>query len=613
MTSIAASTTTTRLKNINDNQQKDIHFANRRDATSNTQRAQPEFIKFDIEDAKQPSEHIRKHVEKYRERELKNQQSSPIVMVEKNHEHRSNVGNKNITKPTIVPSSAATASSSTTKVVNQRRKKSRRSVPNESRNIDRIQRREMNLEAGKDVEGDMEMMHSRHRRIYAIYPSHSRGNGYSHNHNSNPNPLTTPHFQHYPYMQLPRKSLNKLPMEVQKTISYIMKDKYHSSYPKYESGGSVKYLTLDKATAFQTQQHHLQQQPNELRKIKIVYIPQYTYTPSTPSYVQYTTPSPVVSTTLASPEKLSPLIQKTSPELSASVASEVSSTQIKLVPDINYGVIHEIPAPILYSPENDNKNNKYVSDNDLDSANSIAPQPNIQQTQSNYIKYVYKNPEKYELLRGEHVANSLDPSYSYIFSKSTGADLKPQRPQDNTAPILFHPNTTQAPDIDYSTAASTTKDYSYNGHPHKDFIPITENEETSYSSTPSSLSILPSTSETSSLAENSEEENEFYSFEENNSNVIHITPSPYPREESLEDTSLSTSPASAPLSLLSYSSEEKEETAIKPLETIQPSPQSHHTFVPSINTLVSILLLKKIFLIIVGKFIPNIISTFIHI
>lgn len=571
--------------------QEDIHVANRRDETPNARRTLPEFIKFDIEDAKQPAEHIRKHVEKYRERELKNQQSSPIVMKEQSHEHRSKVGNKNITEPTTATSS--TASSLRTKIVNQRRRGGKRSVENGS-NIDRIQKREINLEPEEDDVGDMEMMHSRHRRIYAIYPSHSRGNVYSQNRNPNLNPLPTPHHQPYPYMQEPRKSLNKLPMEVQKTISYIMKDKYYTPYPKIESGGSVKYLTLEKATAFQAQPH-LQQQPNELKKIKIVYIPQYSYPSSTPtpSYVQqYTTPSPVFSTTLASPVKLSPFIQKTSTILSAApsiVSPETTSTQIKFVPDINYGVIHEVPAPILYSPDNDNKNNKYVSDNDLDSANSIAPHPNIQQTQNNYIKYVYRNPEKYELLHGERVGNSLDPSYSYIFSKPASADLKPQRPQDNTAPILFHPNTTQAPDIDYSTAASTTKDYSYNSHPHKDYIPITENEETSYSSTPSSLSILPSTSESSSPAENSEE-NEFYSFEENNSNIIHITPSSYPHEASLEDESLSSSPHPTPLSLLSYSNEEKAETAIKPLETIEPSSQSHHTFAPSIDTLVSIIL-----------------------
>lgn len=567
--------------------QKDTNVANRRDGISNTQTTLPEFIKFDIEDAKQPAEHIRKHVERYRERELKNQQSPPIVSKEQTHERRSNITNKTITKSTITASS--TESSILTKAVNHRWKSGRRSSKNES-SIDRIQKREINIEDEENDEGDMEMMHSRHRRIYAVYPSHSRGNNYNHYSNPNQNPMPTPHY--HPYMQVPRKSLNKLPMEVQKTISYIMKDKYYTPYPKYESGGSVKYLTLDKATAFQPQ-HHLQQQPNELKKIKIVYIPQYTYPSSTPtpSYVQqYTTPSPVVSTTLASPVKLSPLIQKTSPVLSAApsiVLPEPTSTQIKLAPDINYGVIHEIPAPILYNPDNDNKNNKYVSDNDLDSANSIAPQSNIQQTQNNYIKYVYKNPEKYELLRGENVGNLLDPSYSYIFSKPASADLKPQRPQDNTAPILFHPNTTQAPDIDYSTAASTTKDYSYNSHTHKDYIPITENEETSYSSTPSSLSILPTTSKSSFHAENSEE-NEFHSFEENNSNVIHITPSPYPHEASLEDESLSSSPVPSPL--LSYSSEEKAETAIKPLETIEPSSQSHHAFAPSIDTLVSIYL-----------------------
>lgn len=520
--------------------------------------------------------------------EQKNQQSSLIFSKENIHEHHSNSGNMNITEPTTSPSS--TELSYTTKTVKQKRKNGTRSARNRS-NIDRIQKREINFEDDDDDGGDMEMMHSRQRRIYAIYPSHSRGNGYSHNHNSNMNPLPTPHYQVYPHMQVPRKSLNKLPMEVQKTISYIMKDKYYTPHPKYESGGSIKYLTLDKATAFQSP-HLSQQQSNELKKIKILYIPQYTYPFSTlaPTQIhQYTTPSPVVRTTSASPVKLSPVIQKTSTALSAAssiVSPETTSTQIKLASNINYGVIHEIPAPILYSPDNDNKNNKFVSDNELDSANTITPQPHIEQTQNNYIKYVYKNPEKYELLRGEHVQNSLEPSYPYIFSKSVSTDLKPQRPQDNTAPILFHPNTTQAPDVDYPTAASTTKDYQYSSHPHKDYIPITENEETSYSPTPSpSLSMLFTTPKSSYIAEKTEE-NEFNSFEENNSNVIHITPSQYSHEVSLEDEALLSPPVPAPL--LSYSNEEKAETEIKPLETMEPSSKSHHSFPSSIDALVCI-------------------------
>lgn len=440
-------------------------------------------------------------------------------------------------------------------------------------------------------------MHSRHRRIYAIYPSLNRGNTYSHNSN------LSPHFQRFSHMQLPRRSINKLPMEVQKTISYIIKDKYYSANPAYESSNNLNMLTLEKSKQQSLQQQQHNQQPNELRKIKIVYIPQYqyTYASSTPAntYQQKQQPH-VVSTTLTPltpPVKLSPLVQKTSTVLSTAapsiVSHETTSTQIKLVPDINYNVIHEVAAPILSTPDLIN-NNKYVSaddSNDLDdSNNSIIYTPNNQ-----FIKYVYKNPEKYELLRGEqHVGNFLESSYSY-----PSTDLKQQRPQDNTAPILFHPNTTQAPDINYSTAAtatvSTTKDYSYNSHsyPHKDFIPITENEETSYSSTPSSSSLLispPSTSDTETL---SHKENEFYSFEENNSNVIHITPSPHLSEASSQEHSSS---PPAPLSLSPYivdnSAEKAVDTPMEPLKTIDAFSPSHDIFTPSIDTLVSKSLIK---------------------